>query len=170
MMISVITKTPVSRVKHDTCPHCEELLDDMTYEDGETVTLNPHPANADTALLWGRCENCFNIVYMLDLAIIPKQDSGSFFNDYCWVAEEPELYNIQIPGYSWPINLSIYLDVSGVMLTENAGKEMYEISVSQLDIYQASGWPAHDFADAFDRARALAGTILSTRTPSESRS
>lgn len=99
MMSSVIFRTPVSRVKEDHCPHCGEALEHMTYGDGETVTLNPYSAHADAALLWGRCESCFNVVYMMDLAIIPEQKTGTFFNDYCWLAESWELYSIKVPGY-----------------------------------------------------------------------
>jgi hypothetical protein len=169
-MVSVLTKTQISEVKEDCCPHCGELLDDLVYEDGETISLDPHPDHVDASLLWGRCENCFNVVYMLDLAIIPKQAIGNFFNDYCWISESSELYSAKVPGYKRAWSLATYRNVMDIMITEDAGSETYLISVPRLDVYRATGWPALDLADAFDRARTAANMILDLPVERENRS
>lgn len=57
------------------------------------------------------------------------------------------------------MSLTSYRDVSDVMLTQG-GNTINLTTVGWLDIYQASGLSAVDLADAFDRARAIAGTIL----------
>lgn len=168
-MVSVITKTPISEIKHDCCPHCGELLDDLVYDDGETISLEPNPPHVHASLLWGRCENCFNFVYMLDLAIIPKQAIGSFFNDYCWMPESSEIYSVKVPGYEWAWSLETYRNVTDIMITES-GSQTCLISVPRLDIYRATGWPAAGLVDAFDRARAAATTILDLPVQCESRS
>lgn len=167
-MVSVITKTPISEMKQDCCPHCGELLDDLDYGTVETISLSPHPAHVDASLLWGHCENCSNSVYMLDLAIIPKRATGTFLNDYCWMPESTELYSAKVPGYRTIWSLATYRNVMDIMITEG-GSETYLISVPRLDIYTATGWPAVDLADAFDRARAAATTILDLAVQSETR-
>jgi hypothetical protein len=144
------------------------MLDDLVYEDGETISLEPYPNHVHASLLWGRCENCFNFVYMLDLAIIPKQAIGSFFNDYCWIPESSELYSFKAPGYKWAWSLETYRNVTDIMITES-GSQTRLISVPQLDIFRATGWPAVDLVDAFGRARTAANIILDLPVQSENR-
>jgi hypothetical protein len=159
-MMNVITKTRIEPFKEEFCPHCEAPIENVALDDGETITLDPHPANVDAALIWGHCEICLNGVYMMDLAIIPEQEPGSFFNDRCWKAQSCELYSVNLPGYEGTISLAEYRDVHGVMITGRNGGEIYNVAVSSLKNFESPLWAADDLGAAFDRARVMAETIV----------
>ena len=162
MMMNVITKTRIEPIKEEFCPCCEAPIENITLHDGETITLDPHPANTDTSLIWGHCEICLNGVYMMDLAIIPEQGLGTFFNDRCWKAQSCGLYSVNLPGYEGTIGLTEYRDVQGVMITGRSGGEIYNVAVSSLKIFESSLWAADDLSAAIDRARAMADAIVNS--------
>lgn len=161
-MISVITQTRIEPIEEEFCPWCEAPIENTTLHDGETITLDPHLANADAALIWGYCEICLNGVYMMDLAIIPEQGLGTFFNDRCWKAQSCELYSVNLPGYEGTIGLAEYRDVQGVMITGRNGGGIYKVAVSSLKIFESSLWAADDLGAAIDRARAMADAIVNS--------
>lgn len=169
-MINVITKTRIDTIKDEFCPHCEAPVENITLDDGETITLDPRPANVDASLVWGCCENCLNVLYMMDLAMIPEQGLGTFFNDHCWKAESSELYSVNVPGHGGTIDLAEYRNVHEVMITGKEGGEIYNVAASSLKIFESSLWAADDLGAAFDRARAMAETIVNTPFERESRS
>ena len=163
-MINVITKTRIEPIKEEFCPWCKAPIENITLHDGETITLEPHPANADAALIWGHCEICLNGVYMMDLAIIPEQGLGTFFNDRCWEARSCELYSVNLAEYEGTIGLAEHRDVEGVTITGRNGGEIYNVAVSSLKIFESSLWAADDLGAAIDRARAMANAIVNSAT------
>jgi hypothetical protein len=159
--MNVITKTWIDDTEEKRCPHCGELAEDTTFEDGEVLTLDPDPANVDVTLFWGRCVVCTNVLYMMDLAMIPEQGLN-FFNDYRWAAEGPSLYRVNIPGYSGTMYLARYRNVHDVTLIGKEEDEIYEVPVSWLDLYRSPLWAADDLAAALNRAKVMAESIVDT--------
>ena len=162
-MTNVITKTRIDTIKDEFCPHCEAPVENITLDDGETITLDPRPANVDASLLWGCCEICLNVLYMMDLAMIPEQGLN-FFNDYSWAAEGPSLYSLNVPGYNETMYLAEYRNVHDVMLIGKEEDEIYKVPVSWLNLYRSPLWAADDLEAALNRAAMMAETILSSPT------
>ena len=149
-----LTGQPVTR-----CPHCEEDLDDLTFTDGETVTLCPHRYNADAGLMWGRCDNCFETLYLLELAIVPLEISGQFVNDYCWIPESYRRYVARTDKGTHPWLLTEYAGVSDVMVTDSSFKPNLT-ETAWLDLHCFVGWHATDRGHAFEKAHHLASYAL----------
>ena len=154
-----IFKQPLTGQPMTRCPHCEEDLDDLTFTDGETVTLSPHRTNADAGLMWGRCDSCFETLYLLELAIVPPDLSGQFVNDYCWIPEEYERYVARTGNGTHPWLLTEYAAVSDVMVTDESFRPDL-IQAAWLDLHCFVGWHATDRQHAFEKAAKLADFVL----------
>ena len=161
--MNVITKTWIDDSEEKRCSHCGELAENMVFDDGEVLTLDPHPANVDVTLFWGCCVVCTNVLYMMDLAMIPEQGLN-FFNDYSWAAEGPSLYSLNVPGYNETMYLAEYRNVHDVMLIRKEEDEIYKVPVSWLNLYRSPLWAADDLEAALNRAAMMAETILSSPT------
>ena len=167
MIMNVITKTWIDDTEEKRCLHCGELAEDMKFEDCEVLTLDPDPNNVDAVLFWGRCVVCTNVLYMMDLAMIPEHGL-KFFNDYPPAMEGPALYSVNIPGFNETMYLAEYRNVHEVTLIAKEDGEIYKMPADWLDLYRSPLWAADDLKAAINRATMMAEIIVETPVANES--
>ncbi len=89
------------------CPACKEELVTMQLVDGDTVTVagDFDDSRFYPAMMWGNCPSCGEVLYVVELTIVPETRQGwVLFNDGCWKAETSESFLVEYGDMSWGVD------------------------------------------------------------------